>query len=79
MDTKAAIVALMTVWGVGTCVSVPVGAEEGEDRANPLLNKVWVRADADPVLPGPMQIFLADGTPIEPERPPPDLRSLRVT
>ena len=62
MDTKAAIVALMTVWGVGTCMSVPAGAEEGEDRANPLLNKVWVRADADPALPGPMQIFLADGT-----------------
>lgn len=27
---------------------------------NPLLNRVWVRADAD--LPGVMRIFLADGT-----------------
>ena len=24
--------------------------------------KVWVRTDADPALPGPMQIFLEDGT-----------------
>ena len=64
MDTKAAVIALMSVWGVGTCVSLPASAQEGEggDRANPLLNKVWVRSDADPALPGPMQIFLEDGT-----------------
>jgi len=67
MDTKAAVVALLSVWGVGTCVSVPVMAQDAQDaseeaseRGNPLLNKVWVRSDAD--LPGPMQIFLADGT-----------------
>ena len=71
MDTKAAILALMSVWGVGTCAALPASAQEGmtEDatdetgeRENPLLNKVWVRADADPSLPGPMQIFLGDGT-----------------
>jgi len=69
MDTKAAILALMSVWGVGTCATLPVAAqEEAEDAAseddtgNPLLNKVWVRADADESLPGPMQIFLGDGT-----------------
>ena len=69
MDTKAAIIALLSVWGVGTCAIVPTLAQETEDASdddgvqdNPLLNKVWVRADADESLPGPMQIFLADGT-----------------
>jgi hypothetical protein len=70
MDTKAAILALLSVWGVGTCASVvPAMAQGTEDSANdegdtsnPLLNKVWVRSDADEALPGPMQIFLADGT-----------------
>ena len=71
MDTKAAILALMSVWGVGTCATLPASAQdtdasedatEAGDRNNPLLNKVWVRADADAALPGPMQIFLGDGT-----------------
>ena len=72
MDTKAAILALMSVWGVGTCATLPASAQEAEpaedaadaagDSENPLLNKVWIRADADAALPGPMQIFLDDGT-----------------
>lgn len=68
MDTKAAILALMSVWGVGVCTPLPVSAQETEDAGeaeapgNPLLNKVWVRADSDDSLPGPMQIFLGDGT-----------------
>lgn len=73
MDTKAAILALMSVWGVGTCATVPASAQDVDDTTedatddvgeseNPLLNKVWVRADADAALPGPMQIFLGDGT-----------------
>ncbi len=68
MDTKAAILALLGVWGVGAGATIPAMAqevEEAEDSAeaeNPLLNKVWVRTDADPALPGPMQIFLGDGT-----------------
>lgn len=68
MDTKAAILALMSVWGVGTCVTLPVTAQEMEDAeagaesANPLLNKVWIRADTHAAQPGPMQIFLGDGT-----------------
>jgi hypothetical protein len=73
MDTKAAIIALMSVWGVGTCAVVPTMAQEASDttedamddsgdRANPLLNKVWIRADTDEAQPSPMQIFLADGT-----------------
>ena len=61
MDTKAAILALMGAWGVSALGSLPVAAGEVES-ANPLLNKVWVRTDADPALPGPMQIFLEDGT-----------------
>jgi hypothetical protein len=71
MDTKAAIIALMSVWGVGAA-TLPAQAQDAKDvedatddigeAANPLLNKVWVRTDADPSLPGPMQIFLGDGT-----------------
>jgi len=66
MDTKAAIIALISVWGVGTTGAVPAMAEEpvleddGEIR-NPLLNKVWVH-QGDAASPGTMQIFLADGT-----------------
>lgn len=72
MDTKAAILALMSVWGIGAAATIPATAQDADptedaaddvgDSENPLLNKVWVRADADPVLPGPMQIFLSDGT-----------------
>ncbi|MBJ3783814.1 hypothetical protein [Devosia sediminis] len=71
MDTKAAIFALMTVWGVGACAAVPSMAQEADPQAeeteaseaNPLLNRVWVRQAADSeVVPGTMHIFLADGT-----------------
>ncbi|HTN64338.1 MAG TPA: hypothetical protein VL147_22740 [Devosia sp.] len=71
MDTKAAIIALLTVWGVGATAAAPANAQDTEDTTddvgdtdteNPLLNRVWVRTDADPSLPGPMQIFLDDGT-----------------
>lgn len=70
MDTKAAIIALLTVWGVGATAAAPANAQDtedatddaGDDAENPLLDKVWVRADADPSQPGPMQIFLEDGT-----------------
>jgi len=69
MDTKAAIIALLSVWGVGACTSAPTSAQESEDvseddgeRGNPLLNTVWVRSGGDDALPGPMQIFLEDGT-----------------
>ena len=70
MDTKAAIIALLSVWGVGACPALPALAQEAEDSIeetergseNALLNKVWVRSDADESQPGPMQIFLGDGT-----------------
>ncbi|GHA15633.1 hypothetical protein GCM10007989_08010 [Devosia pacifica] len=71
MDTKAAIFALLSVWGVGTCMALPASAQDieteteagddGETSKNPLLNRVWVRAD-ETGLPGPMHIFLQDGT-----------------
>ena len=59
MDTKAAIIALLSVWGVGTCAVAPTMAQDTEDaasdddtdRSNPLLNKVWVRSDAEATLP----------------------------
>ena len=72
MDTKATILALMSVWGVGTFGALPASAQDVETtedaaddaggRENPLLNKVWIRADAEASQPGPMQIFLGDGT-----------------
>lgn len=73
MDTKAAILALMTAWGVGACASLPVSAQEtepaaetveseDEDKSNPLLNRVWMQAESESGLPGSMHIFLADGT-----------------
>lgn len=60
MDTKAAIIALLSVWGAGTIGCLPAAAEDKE--ANPLLNRVWVLQDDDTDRPGAMQIFLADGT-----------------
>lgn len=70
MDTKAAIFALMTVWGVGGCGAATASAQESEPAAeeieadgdNPLLNRVWVRQGDHDALPGVMHIFLADGT-----------------
>ncbi|MGV3575667.1 MAG: hypothetical protein ACO1O4_11110 [Devosia sp.] len=67
MDTKAAIIALMSVWGVSAATSLPTQAEETAledegDADNPLLNKVWVQQGNDSASPGAMQIFLADGT-----------------
>lgn len=66
MDTKAAIIALMSVWGVSTATCLATQAEETAledegDSENPLLNKVWVQ-QGDSASPGTMQIFLADGT-----------------
>lgn len=68
MDTKAAIIALLTVWGVGAAGCLPTMAEDtaidGDvetDSDNPLLNKVWVQ-QGETASPGAAQIFLADGT-----------------
>jgi hypothetical protein len=65
MDTKAAIIALMSVWGVGTAGCLPAVAQdaviEDEDSDNPLLNRVWIQ-QGETASPGAAQIFLADGT-----------------
>jgi len=71
MTSKAAILALLTLWGVGTAVSVPAWAEEtsaSESQADAdappegeLTNRVWVKSGADQ-LPGVIKIFLSDGT-----------------
>lgn len=69
MDTKAAIFALMTAWGVGTCAPVTAQETEATSEAaaeatsdNRLLNRVWVRQNDGSELPGAMLVFLADGT-----------------
>ena len=68
MDKAAAILALMTAWGVGampaTAQDVDQAAEESVEAEgeNPLLNRVWVQQGNANELPGVMHIFLADGT-----------------
>jgi hypothetical protein len=71
MDKAAAILALMTAWGVGACGTMPASAQEADpvaeessdtDESNPLLNRVWVMQGDASALPGVMHIFLADGT-----------------
>src|SRR5690606_3675735 len=70
MTTRTALFALLAMWGVGTCVTLPTLAEEAasEDQAEAdsptrrdLTNRVWVKED-DGGLPGVMRIFLSDGT-----------------
>jgi len=70
MTSKAALFALLAMWGVGTaCQATPVLAEKAgsEDRADhapakrSFSNRVWVRADSGD-LPGVIRIFLSDGT-----------------
>jgi hypothetical protein len=69
VTSKAALFALLAVWGVGTCFEAPAIAEdavsnETADRT-PLkrgfTNRVWVKTDSGD-LPGVMRIFLSDGT-----------------
>ena len=71
MTSKAALFALLTMWGVGGAMALPAFAEEpaieldvdGDGDAEPTLtNRVWVRSEENPGLPGSMLIFLSDGT-----------------
>ena len=72
MTSKAALLALLTLWGVGAAVPVPAWAEEtssasehsdGEGETNDsLTNRVWVKAGDEAALPGVIKIFLSDGT-----------------
>lgn len=70
MTSKAAIFALLSLWGVGTAACLPATAQEettpasesvaaGEDE---LTDRVWVKAGDEASLPGVIKIFLSDGT-----------------
>lgn len=72
MTSKAAIFALLSLWGVGTAACLPAYAEDSmaaessadtdTDGEDGLTDRVWVRADDDTSLPGVIRIFLSDGT-----------------
>lgn len=71
MTSKAALFALLAVWGVGSVLDAPAIAEEAANaEASPdqtplkrsFTNRVWVKEDAKNDLPGEMVIFLSDGT-----------------
>jgi hypothetical protein len=72
MTSKAAILALLTLWGVGAGLPYPAFAEESastgppsgrEDEDRPdLTNRVWVKTGSPQDLPGVIKIFLSDGT-----------------
>lgn len=61
MPSKAALLALLALWGVGTMGAVPAFAEEAmpEDE---LTDRVWVEEGNENALPGSARIFLSDGT-----------------
>lgn len=68
MTSKAALFALLAMWGVGSTVCLPAFAEEAatesasESKTSKpgLVDRVWTKTDGD--LPGVMRIFLSDGT-----------------
>lgn len=74
MTSKAAIFALLTLWGVG--VAVPCTAWADDNTASEsqtdndddmtaegdLTNRVWVKSGDAAALPGVIKIFLTDGT-----------------
>jgi hypothetical protein len=70
MPSKAALLALLSLWGVGTVACLPAAAQESapatesalEDSGDDLTNRVWVRTGDDASLPGVIKIFLSDGT-----------------
>ncbi|MDC9825949.1 hypothetical protein PRN20_19615 [Devosia sp. ZB163] len=68
MTSKAALFALLAMWGVGSTLCLPAFAEEAatesasESKTSKpgLVDRVWTKTDGD--LPGVMRIFLSDGT-----------------
>lgn len=70
MTSRAALFALLTVWGVGLTPALPALAEDSvadsptetatQSRTG-FTDRVWTRS-GDSVLPGTMKIFLSDGT-----------------
>lgn len=71
MTTRTALFALLAMWGVTACYSLPAIAEESsietadEQSASPakrsFTNRVWVK-QGENELPGVIRIFLSDGT-----------------
>jgi hypothetical protein len=72
LTSKAAILALLTLWGVGATVATPAWAEDNaasesqadsddEAAGDELTDRVWVKS-GDDALPGVIKIFLSDGT-----------------
>ncbi len=70
MPSRAAIFALLSLWGVGT-VALPASAQDATataaesstgDERDELTDRVWVKAGDDASLPGVIKIFLSDGT-----------------
>jgi hypothetical protein len=72
MTSKAALFALLAMWGVGSCFDAPAVAEDSAAEApadnspakRSFTNRVWVKTDTGD-LPGVMKIFLSDGTLVE--------------
>jgi hypothetical protein len=72
MTSKAAIFALLTLWGVGTAGSLPAIAQDtttstessatDDDDGDDLTDRVWVKTGDEASLPGVIKIFLSDGT-----------------
>jgi hypothetical protein len=69
MTSKAAILALLSLWGVGA-VCLPAVAQEtpaaessaDSDDGDDLTDRVWVKSGDEASLPGVIRIFLSDGT-----------------
>ena len=69
MTSKAALFALLAMWGVGSTTCLPAFAEDtttaeavnAKTSKAGLTNRVWTKAE-DGGLPGVMKIFLSDGT-----------------
>ena len=74
MTSKAALFALLALWGVGAGSALPARADEAAADNAPaeartgsaigpagLVNRIWKRAETDG-QPGVIRIFLSDGT-----------------
>lgn len=66
--SKAAIFALLSLWGVGAAPCLPAYAEEtptessADADSDDFTNRVWVKEGDESQLPGVIKIFLSDGT-----------------
>ena len=74
MTSKAAIFALLTLWGVGTVLPFPAMADDAsaagtssdssEAGTPDLTNRVWVKAGHHSALPGSHTLSPPDGPPV---------------